>query len=301
MVIIRSARRSDKIQVLCFCSDTFSWGDYIDRVWDSWYVDRKNGRLFVAESDRGSPIALSHATICPYKKGVWLEGVRVHPSYRRLHVASMLIEKMIEYGKEKGVRCASAIVAADNIASQNMMKKNGFKLVAEWAYYNILDDQNLKKIFDEQKSNARFAAARDLKSIWQYLRQSKVYRLSGKRYMKSWHWYILDREALNNFIKEGRVIIMIDSSSSIVIKGIAIINSFIYWNKKEILQIVYLDALSSASLKHLISFIMKLYLNHKFDGLQIACPNSQNMTAFMKRFMIKEQEQFLLYDKVFRL
>lgn len=301
MIIIRSARRSDKIQILSFCSDTFSWGDYIDRVWNSWYTDRKNGRLFVAESDDGSPIALSHAAFCPDKKGVWLEGVRIHPSYRRLHIASRLIEKMIEYGIKKGAYHASAIVAADNIASQNMMKKNGFKIVAKWVYYDIVHDQSNEKIFNEQKSEARLASTKDLRNIWEYLQQSKVYRLSGKRYMKSWHWYNLDHKTLSNFIKEERVILMIDPSS-IIIKGIAIINKFSsYWDDKKILQIIYLDTASPISLKHLISFTMKLYADGNFNGLQVTCHNSKHIVSFIRRFIMKEPEQFLLYDKVFRL
>jgi len=32
--MIRDANALDKIQILKFCKDTFSWGDYIDQVWD---------------------------------------------------------------------------------------------------------------------------------------------------------------------------------------------------------------------------------------------------------------------------
>ena len=34
--IIRDAINSDKFSVLSFCKDTFSWGDYIQDVWDYW-------------------------------------------------------------------------------------------------------------------------------------------------------------------------------------------------------------------------------------------------------------------------
>jgi hypothetical protein len=33
---------------MSFCNDTFSWGDYITKVWDLWYTER-NGILFVAD------------------------------------------------------------------------------------------------------------------------------------------------------------------------------------------------------------------------------------------------------------
>ena len=44
----RIARKSDRDDIMSFCNDTFSWGDYIAKVWDLWYTDR-NGILFVAE------------------------------------------------------------------------------------------------------------------------------------------------------------------------------------------------------------------------------------------------------------
>ena len=34
--MIREAISSDKHHILEFCQNTFSWGDYIDNVWDYW-------------------------------------------------------------------------------------------------------------------------------------------------------------------------------------------------------------------------------------------------------------------------
>ena len=47
----------------------------------------------------------------------------------------MLLTKMLEYGRWKGARQASAIVDATNFASQSMMEKNGFKIVSKWMSY----------------------------------------------------------------------------------------------------------------------------------------------------------------------
>jgi N-acetylglutamate synthase-like GNAT family acetyltransferase len=124
--MIRPAKSSDKEEILSFCTSTFSWGDYIDQVWDMW---RQEGKLFVAESD-GKKIAMAHAAVCPGKRQVWLEGVRVSPDYRRSKIATALIEKMLQHGKKHGVRRACAIVAADNTASRRMMEKNGFAVAS---------------------------------------------------------------------------------------------------------------------------------------------------------------------------
>jgi len=83
------------------------------------------------------------------------------------------------------------------------------------------------------------------------------------------------------------------------VDGVAIINRHGYWNKKNILQIIYLDHSSAKSLRHLVLFATNLYLDGKFDRLQVICHESRSMTSFVEKFMIKEAEQFLLYNKVF--
>lgn len=287
-ITIRPAKKTDKDKILSFCINTFSWGDYINRVWDYWYAE-KNGQLFVVESG-GEKIAMSHVAICPEGKRIWLEGIRVHPDHRRSYIATILIAKMQEYGRRKGAQEASAIVDATNFASQSMMEKNGFRVVSKWMYYNALSTSR------HQESNARIANANDIEDIWQYLQQSKIYRLSGKRYVKSWRWYTFDHRALLNFVKEERVVV-----TSLPIDGIAIINKRGYWDRTNTLQVVYLDISSASSLYHLVSFITNLYLDGKFDSLQLVCYDSKRVTSFINKFVIKEEEeQFLLYNKQFK-
>ena len=47
---IRLARRSDKDSILRFCTNTFAWGDYIDKVFDKW-CSEPDGKLLVVEND----------------------------------------------------------------------------------------------------------------------------------------------------------------------------------------------------------------------------------------------------------
>jgi len=287
LLTIRPARRSDKNEILSFCVNTFNWGDYIDRVWDHWYAE-KNGQLFVVESSNGEKIAMSHVAICPEGKGIWLEGVRVRPDHRRSYIATMLLTKMLEYGKYNGAQEASAIVNTANLASQRMMEKNGFKIISKWKYCSIVYTAT------HQESKARIANAAEIDDIWQYLKQSQIYWLSGKRYVKSWRWYIFDRTALLNFVKENRVIV-----AGQPVDGIAIINRHGYWDSTNVLQIVYLDIATTSSLRDLVSFITNLYLDGKFESLYLVCYDDKRVTSFINQLVIKEEEQFLLYNKQF--
>ena len=281
---IRTAKSSDRQEILSFCVSTFSWGDYIDRVWDYWF---HSGKLLVVE-ESGRKIAMSHVAVCPDEKSAWLEGVRVHPEHRRSKVATRLLAKMIEYGRKEGARQASAIVDMTNLASQRMLEKNGFKITSRWAYYSAGGKARRKK------SSARLATIDDLDRIWQYLQGSNIYNLSAKRYVKSWHWYTLDRKALRKFVMEKGVVVAGEP-----IEGVALVNRRGYWDKKSVLQIVYLDALSKSPLLHIVSFATNLYLDGDFEELQILCYDTERLTSYIEKFMIRDEEQFLLYNKVF--
>lgn len=288
----RFAKKSDKEDVLKFCVNTFDWGDYIDQVWDLWFSD-SNGALIVAENKirhtKGSVIAVSHVSLCPNRKNIWLEGIRVNPNYRRRSIATELLSKMLSYGKLQGAKEASAIVGVNNLPSQLMMENNGFNVISKWNYYSIDKPQEF------ERDNVRTAAFSDIKEVWDYLKQSQIYKSSGKRYVNSWRWYSFDSETLSSIIKDGKLLI----SGNDVIEGIAIINKDGYWNKNDVFQIVYLDAASVSSLYDLIGFVISLVHsgNDPYKRIQIFSPQIRQMSSLIKELDMHNSEQFLLYRK----
>jgi N-acetylglutamate synthase-like GNAT family acetyltransferase len=288
----RFAKKSDKEDVLKFCVNTFDWGDYIDQVWDLWFSD-SNGALIVAENNirhtKGSVIAVSHVSLCPNRKNIWLEGIRVNPDYRRRSIATELLSKMLSYGKLQGAKEASAIVGVNNLPSQLMMENNGFNVISKWNYYSI------DKVQEFKRDNVRTAAFSDIKKVWDYLKQSQIYKSSGKRYVNSWRWYSFDSETLSSIIKDGKLLI----SGNDVIEGIAIINKDGYWNKNDVYQIVYLDAASVSSLYDLIGFVISLVHsgNDRYKRIQIFSPQIRQMSSLIKELDMHNSEQFLLYRK----
>lgn len=288
----RFAKKSDKEDVLKFCVNTFDWGDYIDQVWDLWFSD-SNGALIVAENKirhtKGSVIAVSHVSLCPNRKNIWLEGIRVNPNYRRRSIATELLSKMLSYGKLQGAKEASAIVGVNNLPSQLMMENNGFNVISKWNYYSIDKPQEF------ERDNVRTAAFSDIKKVWDYLKQSQIYKSSGKRYVNSWRWYSFDSETLSSIIKDGKLLI----SGNDVIEGIAIINKDGYWNKNDVFQIVYLDAASVSSLYDLIGFVISLVHsgNDPYKRIQIFSPQIRQLSSLIKELDMHNSEQFLLYRK----
>ena len=298
---IRPAMKSDKEQVLRFCVNTFEWGDYIDQVWDLWYSDR-NGVLLVAEDEeysihnkkRPSIIGVSHGSLCPNNKNVWFEGVRVNPNYRRRSVATQLLNKMISYGKEKGAKEASAMVENNNIASQLMMEKNHFAVISKWNYYS----SNIPKRVDKVKLRSKVATLKDTEMIWNYLRRSEVYKLSGETYVNSWRWYSLDlySNTLPHLIKNEKVLVIGNDP----IEGMAIINKDRDWNKNNnTFQIVYLDASNAHLLEDIFSFAINLIQSEYaiYDRIQVYCPQTTYASTVIEQVGIGRSEVFLLYKR----
>ena len=295
---IRHATKSDKEEVLRFCVNTFEWGDYIDQVWDLWYSDR-NGVLLVAEDDeeysihtkkRSSVIAVSHASLCPNNKNVWLEGIRVHPNFRHRSVATQLLNTMISYGKEQAAEEASAIVACNNIASQLMMESNGFAVISKWSYYSI---NKIPKRVDKVKLRSKVATFEDTETLLNYLRRSEVYKSSGKTYANSWRWYSLDLSVLEDFIKHEKVLVIGNDP----IEGLGIINK----DNNNTFQIVYLEASNMNALEDLIRFALNLMHleGATYYRIQIYSPQTTYVSTVMKQLGSDSRlEQFLLYKRV---
>ena len=91
---IREATSFDKNLVLKFCKNTFSWGDYIDKVWPSWLDE---GNLFLFEKE--SPVGICHAFY--FQNQIWIEGIRIDPNFQRQKIASKLVAHAELIGKNK--------------------------------------------------------------------------------------------------------------------------------------------------------------------------------------------------------
>ncbi|HEX6068139.1 MAG TPA: GNAT family N-acetyltransferase, partial [Nitrososphaera sp.] len=101
----------------------------------------KKGCMLVGES-AGKRMALARVSMSAGKIA-WLEGVRVHPDFRRAKVATAFLERMLDWAAERGAKEASAIVSQENVPSQRMLERNGFSMISEWIYYGT--DKKTKK------------------------------------------------------------------------------------------------------------------------------------------------------------
>jgi GNAT superfamily N-acetyltransferase len=320
----RIATDHDKDYVLDFCKNTFSWGDYIDRVWDIW-ITEPNSIFLVAvnvnENKIEKPIAISHGILLP-EKIIWIEGIRVDPEYRSHKLATNMSLHILDYARKNGAVYSSAIVSINNEKSKGLMEKLGFKVISTWSYLSIkpiiLPELNNNFITDNNSSSSiKVANLEEYQSVLNYLNQSNIFKASGKKFVNSWRWYDLTEDILRMMINNKQVIILVNNDlheknnynkkkgeekKKKKVRGIAIIDEEGYWNNQNILQFVYIDADSDELLLSIVSKSLELIIlkeNNKYERVQIFSPFpiKKNSSLLFQKFNVNFSEQFLLYHK----
>ncbi len=193
---IRPARPTDKTQVLEFCKNTWPGGDYIPQVWDEWLRD-KNGRFLVAEH-KAEPIGIAHAYF-QRQNIAWLEGVRIHPSYRGHGLAGRLNKALTRYAAQKGANLARLCTGSSNLASRRHLVKTGFKLLQR--FQRLKSDRPLRKVPTGIKRSRKFSA-----ETWRWISRRPEFEKYHQTFSDGWTWYPLDSRAFNRFVKQDGAI-----------------------------------------------------------------------------------------------
>ncbi len=190
MESIRKVCESDKKYVLEYCKDTFSWGDYISYVWDDWITDGD----FLAYDDCISsdtsttcmrPVGICH--VHSSDKQIWVEGIRVHPLYRRRGIATKLVmaaeEKLILLHNtphtdksatfyDKCTMASRMLIDAKNDSSLFMADNLGYNIIGTWSYYKLQPKQ-----YSSDQIHVMFTIIDTV--------DSNVYEY----YVDSWRWF----------------------------------------------------------------------------------------------------------------
>ena len=114
---IRMPIPSDKNQILSFCENTFSWGDYIQEVWESWEND---GGLVVIEEDNVA-VAMCHGVKFQNENMLWIEGIRVKENYRKNGLATSLIRYFEKVANDFDIKRLNMLIEYENIQSLSLI------------------------------------------------------------------------------------------------------------------------------------------------------------------------------------
>ena len=176
--MIRNAKPSDKSQVLKFCQNTFSWGDYVEHVWDYWLNE---DLLFVYEKQL--PVGICHAFLS--KNQIWIEGIRVDSNFRKQKIASELVSHVESVGQKNGALFSFMLIDVENSISLSMTQSLKYDILETWRFYSL-----------EPKKNPNFDIV-FAKSL-----DDSLY----SHYVKSWRWIPIDDTIASELIKQNKII-----------------------------------------------------------------------------------------------
>ena len=254
---IREANNSDKNIILKFCKNTFSWGDYVDHVWDFWISE---GHLFLGQKQ--FPIGICHALYS--KDQIWIEGIRIDPNYRRQNIATELVKHAETIGKEKNLSYSYMLIDTENSVSLSMAKSLNYEIYQTWNFYSIIPKINLSHNVDFEKSLDR--------QLYSY-------------YVKSWRWLPIDDETLESFkIKNSIVSSCINNK-----KSIAILTDSEHFEKT---LIVTLFSNSDDSVLEILSFLQNFGIEKNYERIQILTkeklPNLDSLEWKISFYLMKK-------------
>ena len=240
MIHIRKAVTSDKQQILAFCQNTFSWGDYIHEVYDSW-IDE--GDLVVFEED-GNPIAICHGVIYSEEEMLWIEGIRVRSDYRRSGLAEKLVLYIENNAKNSGIKHSSMLIESQNKPSLNLAKKIGYNKQAKWNYIPV-----------ESKKISLFT---NFDSIsFDELAQLDI------RYVESWRWIPLIHSNFKKLNSNGNILCIKNTNS---VQSLGIISESNSFENTIILTIIFGTV---TDIEKMISYTQNLSVEKKCSKIRV--------------------------------
>jgi len=233
-MMIREANSLDKIQILKFCIDTFSWGDYIDQVWDSWLSE---GNLFIFEKQ--FPVGICHAFYS--EDQIWIEGIRIDPNFRRQKIASKLVKHTESVGKEKNISFSFMLIDTENTSSITMANSLDYDIFQTWNFYSLMPKRN-------SNYNVHFGKF--------------LNRQLYTHYVKSWRWLPVDDTTLSTFYQQNKIIKSnVDGKESI-----AILTDSEHFDNT---LIVTLFSGSQNTTLQVISFLQNYGIEKSYERIQI--------------------------------
>lgn len=231
---IREANSLDKNEILKFCKNTFSWGDYIEKVWQSWLNE---GNLFLIE--KKFPVGICHAFY--FENQIWIEGIRVDQNHRRQMIASKLVTHIESIGKKNYKLFSYMLMDTKNKKSISMANTLDYKKIQTWNYYSLIPKKNLnfKIEFEKSINNDLFPF-----------------------YVDSWRWIKTNKKILSELSLQDKII-KSDLNGKI---SLAIIGDYKHFDKT---LIITLFSGSSNTLFDILSYLQNYAIKNNFERIQI--------------------------------
>jgi predicted PurR-regulated permease PerM/ribosomal protein S18 acetylase RimI-like enzyme len=192
-VRIRPARESDTEEMHALTTYMWEGHDYIREVWPKWLADR-DGFLAAAEAD-GRIVGFGKLTrLAPQEW--WLEGLRVHPEYQGMKIASQLTEHLLEKWKQSDGGVIRLAVSSERPQVHHLCDRLGFRRVESC---RLTAAPPLERGDCEFQPMAE-ADAGDAFTLWE--ERAAAWGTTGMVNI-DWRWSTLTKDRLQDFIRKN--------------------------------------------------------------------------------------------------
>ncbi len=267
-MIVSNITDKEKKRVLEICKNTFSWGDYIADVWDSW---KKEGNFLVVHDDN-TPVAICHASILKEKQ-VWIEGIRVDEKFRKKGYASKLVTESEKIGKQNQCPTSFMLIESTNTKSLELAKKLNYENFETWNFYYL----EPKKINSEP----------DIKFANYEEKSPSVIFSSDFFYVNSWRWIPLDDSMRLSLINQKRIIFFENNNSL----AVAIFSDSMHFDRTLLVTLV---SEKTDGLNEIFSYLQNFGYTNNYKRIQIltklkSLPNFIGLQYRLKFHLMKKQ------------
>ncbi len=286
-IVVREALDTDREAVFRFCEKTWSWGDYIPRVWDKW-MKNKSGKIFVA-TIKNVPVGISHVKVDKVKKEAWLSAARTAPEHRRKGVATAIARKCLKYAKQNGAEKARLVTSSDNKAARIVLQKLEFTPIAEFV------EMITEKIKPRRSLKSKWSKLRDLKPIWMFLQKSEIFSKSARLFTILFRWYSLTLRDLEWFITQGKAVVYENRGK---IEGLTLIDDSTAkeWQENTI-QTCYIDG-NEETIMDMLNFLATYCHKQGIKKIYGFTCKHQTVTSVMKKLGFEEPDEVeIVYEK----
>jgi ribosomal protein S18 acetylase RimI-like enzyme len=198
-VRIRPAVAADGIQIAEFTRATFSWGDYVAGAFTGWLAEPDSALAVAEREDSGDVVGVVH-TVITAPGEAWMEGLRVHPEYRRQGIADALNLDGRAWTAARGAMIARLGIDAVNVAAQQQVEHLGFQPCATFMYAETAAHPRTPDAADDRDSGAtrsrvaratgvRLAQANDAGWLAGAWRASGLRSAAGGLWARGWRWW----------------------------------------------------------------------------------------------------------------
>jgi ribosomal protein S18 acetylase RimI-like enzyme len=262
---IRQAQASDREAILAFCTQTWEWGDYIDRTWEDWLINPA-GQLLVAISGQ-EPVGVVHMEMLDQTEA-WLEGLRVNPDYRQQGIGRTLSEAAMGVAMQRGATAMRLAAASNNTASISLFESMHMQRVGDFSLYTAAPFATDSKHGAQQL--LELAVPEDLDTIIDYLNASNIFPLVGGLYYIRFAGRPITSPFLEQKIAHKQIYLLRRWDR---LDGLAIAEE-IQYGMGEHFSVGYIDGTAIEAIS-LIAYELRRYLTlTALDNMRVYAPNT---------------------------